>query len=158
MPTVIIIGGPNGAGNTTFANEYLTAEDRDFAFVNADEIARNLTTQSDILAARIMLDRIEALAAAGENVAIETTLANLGYARKISDRAGLYAQAARLRRRRTEADREPLYPRDAQARLRDLDDLRIVEEERELREGPGHSGMSAMIGLTARKPQGDTNA
>jgi hypothetical protein len=33
----------------------------------------------------------------------------------------------------------------------DLDDVRIVEEERELQEGPGHSGMSAVIGLTARK-------
>jgi hypothetical protein len=27
----------------------------------------------------------------------------------------------------------------------------IVEEEREMREGPAHSGMSAVIGLTARK-------
>ncbi|MGD9847261.1 MAG: methyltransferase domain-containing protein [Variibacter sp.] len=34
----------------------------------------------------------------------------------------------------------------------DMRDLRIVEEERELQEGPGHSGMSAIIGLTARKP------
>ena len=33
----------------------------------------------------------------------------------------------------------------------DLDDVAIVEEERELQEGPGHSGMSAVIGLTARK-------
>jgi SAM-dependent methyltransferase len=31
-------------------------------------------------------------------------------------------------------------------------DLRIVEEERELREGASHAGMSAVIGLTARKP------
>jgi predicted ABC-type ATPase len=84
VPTVIIIGGPNGAGKTTFANEYLAAEDRDFAFVNADEIARGLTGQSDVMAARMMLDRVEALATAGENFAIETTLANRGYARKIS--------------------------------------------------------------------------
>ncbi len=34
----------------------------------------------------------------------------------------------------------------------DLDDVAIVEEERELREGEGHSGLSAIIGLTARKP------
>jgi len=33
----------------------------------------------------------------------------------------------------------------------DLDDVAIVEEERELHEGAGHSGMSAFIGLTARK-------
>jgi hypothetical protein len=30
-------------------------------------------------------------------------------------------------------------------------ELRIVEEEREMQEGAGHSGMSAVIGLTARK-------
>ncbi len=34
----------------------------------------------------------------------------------------------------------------------DFRELRITEEERELREGAAHSGMSAVIGLTARKP------
>jgi ubiquinone/menaquinone biosynthesis C-methylase UbiE len=34
----------------------------------------------------------------------------------------------------------------------DFKNVNIVEEERELQEGPGHSGMSAVIGLTARKP------
>jgi hypothetical protein len=33
----------------------------------------------------------------------------------------------------------------------DLNDVTIVEEERELHEGAGHAGMSAYIGLTARK-------
>jgi SAM-dependent methyltransferase len=33
----------------------------------------------------------------------------------------------------------------------DFADLAITEEETELQEGPGHSGMSALIGLTARK-------
>jgi hypothetical protein len=33
----------------------------------------------------------------------------------------------------------------------DLRHLTIVEEERELREGASHAGMSAVIGLTARK-------
>jgi ubiquinone/menaquinone biosynthesis C-methylase UbiE len=36
----------------------------------------------------------------------------------------------------------------------DFDDLRIAEEEREMREGAGHAGMSAVINLTARKPRG----
>jgi SAM-dependent methyltransferase len=31
-------------------------------------------------------------------------------------------------------------------------DLKIVEEEREMHEGASHAGMSAVIGLTARKP------
>jgi hypothetical protein len=35
----------------------------------------------------------------------------------------------------------------------DFDDLRIVEEEREIAEGTSHLGMSALIGLTGRKPK-----
>ena len=35
----------------------------------------------------------------------------------------------------------------------DFDDLRIVEEEREVHEGTSHLGMSALIGLTGRKPK-----
>jgi SAM-dependent methyltransferase len=34
----------------------------------------------------------------------------------------------------------------------DYRDVAIVEEEREIHEGTSHGGMSAMIGLTARKP------
>ena len=83
MPTLIIIAGPNGAGKTTFAKEYLSAEDRPFEFVNADEIVRNLSTRSDIRAARLMLSRIDSLAAEGADFVIETTLANRGYARRI---------------------------------------------------------------------------
>src|SRR5512140_3066006 len=48
---------------------------------------------------------------------------------------------------------EHLYTREMLERaFGDFDDLNIVEEERELHEGPAHSGMSAVIGLTARKP------
>lgn len=48
---------------------------------------------------------------------------------------------------------EHLYTREMLARaFGDFDDVNILEEERELQEGPGHSGMSAVIGLTARKP------
>ena len=48
---------------------------------------------------------------------------------------------------------EHLYTRDMlQRAFGDLADVAIIEEERELNEGPGHSGMSAYIGLTARKP------
>ena len=48
---------------------------------------------------------------------------------------------------------ENLYTRDMLERaFGDLNEVEIVEEERELREGAGHSGMSAIIGLTARTP------
>lgn len=83
MPTLIIIAGPNGAGKTTFAREYLSADERHFAFVNADEIARGLEIPSDVLAARIMLTRIDELVEADADFVIETTLANLTYAQKI---------------------------------------------------------------------------
>ena len=47
---------------------------------------------------------------------------------------------------------EHLYTRDMLERaFSDLADV-MVEEERELQEGAGHSGMSAIIGVTARKP------
>jgi predicted ABC-type ATPase len=87
VPTLIIIAGPNGAGKTTFAREYLSEDDRQFEFVNADEIAQSRksrdTLVSDIEAARIMLGRIGELVEAGADFVVETTLANLGYAHKI---------------------------------------------------------------------------
>jgi SAM-dependent methyltransferase len=48
---------------------------------------------------------------------------------------------------------EDLYTRAMLEReFRDFRELKIVEEEREIREGTSHSGMSAVINLTARKP------
>jgi predicted ABC-type ATPase len=88
VPEVLIIAGPNGAGKTTFANEYLSLEERQFEFVNADEFARNLVdqgkTSSDIPSARLMLQRIDELVAGGSDFVVETTLASLTYAGKIS--------------------------------------------------------------------------
>jgi predicted ABC-type ATPase len=88
LPTLIIIAGPNGAGKTTFAREYLAADERRFEFVNADEIARSLNGKdaqptSDIVAARMMIRRIDELVKAGADFAVETTLANLAYSQKI---------------------------------------------------------------------------
>jgi predicted ABC-type ATPase len=89
VPTLIIIAGPNGAGKTTFAREYLSDDDRQFEFVNADEIAGGLTHRDlasrDFEAARAMLQRIDELVEAGADFVLETTLANLTYAQKISD-------------------------------------------------------------------------
>lgn len=88
MPSTIIIAGPNGAGKTTFADEYLSADERQVEFVNADEIARDLQsrgmeTHSDVLAARMMLRRVNELVQSNADFAIETTLASLTYAQKI---------------------------------------------------------------------------
>jgi predicted ABC-type ATPase len=85
VPSIIIIAGPNGAGKTTFANEYLSAEETRFEFVNADEIARGLDVpvRTDMLAGRMMLERIDELVAANSDFVVETTLAGLTYAQKI---------------------------------------------------------------------------
>lgn len=49
---------------------------------------------------------------------------------------------------------ENLYTRAMlEQAFRDFDGVRIVEEEREMREGAAHAGMSAVINLTARKPR-----
>jgi predicted ABC-type ATPase len=87
VPSIIIIAGPNGAGKTTFGDEYLSAEERKFEFVNADEIARGLDAQgiqarSDVLAARMMLRRVDELVQANSDLMVETTLATLAYAQK----------------------------------------------------------------------------
>jgi predicted ABC-type ATPase len=89
VPQLIIIAGPNGAGKTTFAKEYLSSFGARFEFVNADEISRTLALEignqgsPDIRAAKAMLSRINELVDASAEVAIETTLATLTYARKI---------------------------------------------------------------------------
>jgi SAM-dependent methyltransferase len=49
--------------------------------------------------------------------------------------------------------REHLYTREMlEEAFGDFNDVHIVEEERELNEGASHAGMSAVINLTARKP------
>jgi predicted ABC-type ATPase len=88
MPEIIILAGPNGAGKTSFANQFLRDEE-DIAYINADEIARSLAAKNrprrelEIHAARLMLRQIDALVAAKHDFMFETTLASLGYARKI---------------------------------------------------------------------------
>jgi SAM-dependent methyltransferase len=50
-------------------------------------------------------------------------------------------------------EKENLYTRALlEDAFRGFADMQIVEEERELWEGTSHGGMSAVIGLTARKP------
>ncbi|MGE8941077.1 class I SAM-dependent methyltransferase [Leptospira interrogans] len=49
---------------------------------------------------------------------------------------------------------DQLYTREMlESAFGDFDNIAIVEEELELHEGASHSGMSAVIGLTARKPK-----
>ncbi|HEY4921918.1 MAG TPA: hypothetical protein VII40_17580 [Xanthobacteraceae bacterium] len=85
MKDVVVIGGPNGAGKTTAAPDLLPASFSIREFVNADEIARGISpfnpAGSAVLAGRLMLDRMRALAETGESFAFETTCAGRGHTR-----------------------------------------------------------------------------
>jgi predicted ABC-type ATPase len=84
---VIIIAGPNGAGKTTFAREFLPQEAGLPLFVNADLIAAGLSPfDPDAVAfraGRLMIEEIDAHAAAGRSFAFETTLSGHTYLRRI---------------------------------------------------------------------------
>ena len=77
---VIVIGGPNGADKSTIAplvlRDYLAIPD----FVNADQIAAGLSAFNPEGAAfeagRIMLKRLNELAASGNSFAFESTLSS----------------------------------------------------------------------------------
>jgi len=75
MPNLFIIAGPNGAGKSTSAPHVLTGARRVHEFVNADVIAKEQGV-SEIEAGRRTLARLEALTAAGRDMAFETTLSS----------------------------------------------------------------------------------
>src|SRR5713101_8679225 len=84
---IVIVAGPNGAGNTTFAIEFLPNEADCPVFVNADLIAAGLAPFSPDVAAfragRLMLEEIKNHIRRRESLAFETTLSGLMYARMI---------------------------------------------------------------------------
>lgn len=87
QPKIIIVAGPNGAGQTTFAREFLPQEAGCPVFVNADLIAAGLSPfepeRAAIQAGRLMLQAIAQHLAKRESFAFETTLSGLAYARQI---------------------------------------------------------------------------
>ena len=86
-PRVILISGPNGAGQSTSAPTLLRGVFDVSHFVNADAIARGLSELAPesvaLEAGRVMLMRLDALAAARESFAFETTLASRTFAPRI---------------------------------------------------------------------------
>jgi hypothetical protein len=83
----MVIAGPNGAGKTTFAADFLPEFVRCREFLNADMIAAGLSPFSpekqNVRAGRLLLERIEELASAGENFSFETTLAGVTYVKRL---------------------------------------------------------------------------
>ena len=84
MPNLVVIAGPNGAGKSTAAPLLIGKRLGIAEFVNADVIAAGLSAFSPesvaIEAGRIMLRRLDDLAASGANFAFETTLASRSFA------------------------------------------------------------------------------
>src|SRR5258708_5946072 len=84
----ILIAGPNAAGKTTFAREYLPKVAGLIQFVNADLIAQGLSPLDPPLAAisagRLVLWEINRLASERADFAFESTLSGLSYARQLN--------------------------------------------------------------------------
>ena len=83
-PNIIIVAGPNGAGKTTAAADILVGALAVHEFVNADIIAKGLSSfQPETVAfdaGRIMLQRLHHLTDQRADVAFETTLASRTFA------------------------------------------------------------------------------
>jgi predicted ABC-type ATPase len=84
---VIVIGGPNGAGKSTAANRILPAALASSRFLNADEIARDLSpsdpNSAAVAAGRLLLEGIDDCTRNGESFAFETTCAGRAHVQRL---------------------------------------------------------------------------
>ncbi|MGH6878158.1 MAG: AAA family ATPase [Rhizomicrobium sp.] len=84
MKDIVLIGGANGAGKTTAAQDLLSRDVGIVEFVNADEIARGLSPfapqNQTVASGRAMLERIRAHVRGSISFAFETTLSGRTYA------------------------------------------------------------------------------
>lgn len=70
--SLIIIAGGNGVGKTTFAHQFLL-ENEDYAFLNADEIAKEIGG-SKISAGKVFFERLKKVVNEEKSLLIESTL------------------------------------------------------------------------------------
>jgi len=89
VPVCTVIASPDGAGNTTFALNYLRGAGHCDNFVNADLIAAGLSPlvpeKEAVAAGRLFLHEIQRFIADRESFAFETTLSGRSYLRMIRD-------------------------------------------------------------------------
>lgn len=87
LKRIVIVAGPDGAGKTAFAEQFLLKTNPRLDFINADLIARGLSplapNTTAFQAGRIMLSLIKANVRTGNRFAFETTLSGATYARLI---------------------------------------------------------------------------
>jgi predicted ABC-type ATPase len=83
MKDIVLLGGPNGAGKTTAARNLMPEILGLREFLNADEIAREISPGDPdavaFTAGRMLLDRMRQLIAAGRSFAFETTCSGRSY-------------------------------------------------------------------------------
>ena len=88
MKQLIIIGGANGTGKTTFAKPYV--KEKNYTFLNADEITKELedagAKNAMIKAGRIFFQRLHQYLADGKSFVVETTLSGT-YINKVAQKA-----------------------------------------------------------------------
>lgn len=86
-PRFVVLAGPNGAGKTTVSRSVIGEQLGISHFVNADIIAQGLSGFSPesvaMAAGRLMLKRMDELAAARASFAIETTLSTRSIGRRV---------------------------------------------------------------------------
>jgi predicted ABC-type ATPase len=85
-PYCLIIAGPDGAGKTTFARQFLPADTKVLNFINADNIASGLALDPQlaaVAAGRIFLAEIDRIMTTRVNFAFETTLSGVGHLTRI---------------------------------------------------------------------------
>lgn len=80
---IFILGGPNGAGKTTAARVLLPEFLHDYEFLNADEIARQISPGNPgaaaLAAGRELIGRMRKLVKDGRSFAFETTCSGRSY-------------------------------------------------------------------------------
>lgn len=85
IPKVFVIAGPNGGGKSTAAATILPKRFPTERFLNADDIARALATDSRIEAGRVMIRRMHEPRRGRETFAFETTLAGKIHAKFLGE-------------------------------------------------------------------------
>jgi predicted ABC-type ATPase len=85
MKEIVLLGGPNGAGKTTAARVLLPEFLELHPYLNADEIARNISPENvesaAMAAGRQMIVQMRALVGNGQSFALETTCSGKSYLR-----------------------------------------------------------------------------
>lgn len=84
VPLLGVLAGPNGAGNSTCASYVFKDALGVDEFVNADTIAEGLSAYrpdtAAVTVAKVMLERLHALAGMRRDFAVETTLSGRSHA------------------------------------------------------------------------------